>query len=380
MLLQGCGTSGLRSVRSHANPIGPGSDERALSNEVEEEETRLADAGEVYADPSLEEYLERIASTLLPPETKETGALLVRVTVLRDRTLNAFAMPDGRLYVHSGLLARLENEAQLAAVLGHEVAHVTGRHALRVPWHAPSRAIAFSESDIWVQPGLPLARLAAVTGYGRRLEREADRQGIERMVAAGYDPRQVPRMLARLETDQGPHEGESFFWGNRRCLEDRMRTVTEWLRTRYGDLDTRHLVRHTVEFAQRTRLVLRENAALDIRAGRFGLARDELARVLALAPEDPVANLYRGEVYRLEAQRATDTGDEKALLARARQAYERAAALDPAYAAPFRQLGFLYYQGNDNDNATAAFRKYLSLKPDAPDARRIEEYVIELSR
>ena len=73
-------------------------------------------------------------------------------------------------------------------------------------------------------------------------------------------------------------------------------------------------------------------------------------------------------------------GQRDALLAQAREAYERAALLDPAYPDPFRQLGFLYYQSKENDKAMEAFRKYLALRPDAPDARRVEEYVVELDR
>lgn len=379
-LLQGCATSGVPPSGSRGNPFLPGSDERALWSQAEQEEAQLDETGEIYADPSLEEYLERIAATLLPPEVKDARALVVRVTVLRDPTLNAFAMPNGRLYIHSGLLARVENEAQLAAVLGHELAHVTDRHALRVPRDARGQGIAFTESDIWIRPGLRLAALAAASGYGCDLEREADREGIERMVAAGYDPSEVPRMLERLEAGHDSSKGKAFFWGNHARLEERITTTTELLRTRYRGLDTRRLVQNTEEFARHTRLVVRENAALDIRAGRFGLAREQLGRVLTLAPEDPVAHLLQGDLYRLEAQRARRVGDEKPLLAEARQAYERAAALDPAYADPFRQLGFLYYQSKENDKATAAFREYLSLRPDAPDARRIKEYVVELGR
>ncbi|PYM51115.1 MAG: hypothetical protein DME14_03735, partial [Candidatus Rokuibacteriota bacterium] len=58
----------------------------------------------------------------------------------------------------------------------------------------------------------------------------------------------------------------------------------------------------------------------------------------------------------------------------------RSADLDPAFPDPFRQLGFLYYQQKDTERAREAFRKYLALKPDAPDAKRIREYLVELER
>jgi tetratricopeptide (TPR) repeat protein len=126
--------------------------------------------------------------------------------------------------------------------------------------------------------------------------------------------------------------------------------------------------------------VAREHAAEDIRAWRFGPAKEELDRVLAVTPNDPVAHLYYGELCRLEAQHAGRPEDRTPLLEQARQAYERAAALDPAYPDPFRQLGFLYYQSGNTEKAKDAFRKYLALKPDAPDARRVTEYLEALDR
>ena len=124
----------------------------------------------------------------------------------------------------------------------------------------------------------------------------------------------------------------------------------------------------------------REHAAQDIRAWRFSIAKDELDRVLAVTPNDPVAHLYYGELYRLEAQHAERPEERAPLLEQARQAYERAAALDSAYADPFRQLGLLYFQSRDTEKAKEAFRKYLALKPDAPDAQRVMEYLDALDR
>jgi tetratricopeptide (TPR) repeat protein len=126
--------------------------------------------------------------------------------------------------------------------------------------------------------------------------------------------------------------------------------------------------------------VAREHAALDIRAWRFGIAKEELDRVLAATPNDPVAHLYYGELYRLQAQHTGRPEDRAPLLEQARQAYERAVALDPVYPDPFRQLGLLYYQSRNTEQAQDAFRKYLALKPDAPDARRIMEYLDALDR
>ena len=128
------------------------------------------------------------------------------------------------------------------------------------------------------------------------------------------------------------------------------------------------------------RPVIRENAQLDIRAGRFEVAQKQLDRVLAITPKDPIAHLYQGDLYRLRAQRARSTVDKAEHARKALASYERSTELDPELAEPHRQLGLLYYQEKDTSRAKEAFQRYLALKPDAPDARRIKEYIVELDR
>ncbi|MBI2529321.1 MAG: tetratricopeptide repeat protein [Candidatus Rokubacteria bacterium] len=349
-------------------PFRPEADERAMWNQAETEEEKLVKAGKIYEDPLLEEYLSGLAARLVPAEIQTAGAPPIRVAVFRDPALNAFAMPNGKVYLHTGLLARVENEAQLAAILGHELTHVTSRHALKFNRDARNK-------------GLPLAFLAAVNGYGRDLEREADLEGMERMVRAGYDPGEAPRVFELLKRDHGDSGRlETFLFGNHPQLEERIATTRELLRTRYAGLDASRLTHDTEEFPLRTRVVVRENAALDIRAGRFGLARAQLDRAVALAPRDPVTHLYYGDLYRLQAQRARRPEERPPLVGQAREAYQRAAGLDPAYPDPFRQLGYLYYQTREIARAREAFQRYLALRPDAPDARRVKEYLAELDR
>jgi predicted Zn-dependent protease len=274
----------------------------------------------------------------------------------------------------------LDNEAQLAAILARETVHLTRQHALRAGRDAPETTPP-PASTLLLAQGLPLTYTAAVTGYGRDLEREADAEGLARMVRAGYDPREAPRAFERLRQESGPPTRlEGFYLGNRARLDERIAGTREWLRARSPDASFEALTKGNEDYALRTRLALRENAALEIRAGRFGLGRSQLDRVLALTPGDPVAHLYYGDLHRLEAQRARRPEDRPPLVQQAREAYERAIALDPAFPDPLRQLGYLYYQTQDNARAREAFERYLALRPDAPDARRVKEYLIELER
>jgi regulator of sirC expression with transglutaminase-like and TPR domain len=202
------------------------------------------------------------------------------------------------------------------------------------------------------------------------------------LVRAGYDPKEAPRvfeLLRRESKDRGSLE--TFFFGSYPRLTERVEDTNQQIKNRYAVAAVAPgTVTNTEEFGLRMRTVVRENARLDIQAGRFTLAAQQLDRVLALTPKDPVAQLYYGDLYRLQAQRARNAADKAGKATKALERYERSAELDPTYPDPFRQLGFLYYQQKENLRAKEAFQKYLALKPDAPDAPRIKEYLVEIDR
>jgi predicted Zn-dependent protease len=406
LLASSCATRNVPPIGQGGQPFRPEADERALWARAEKEEEALLTRARVYDDPLLEEYLARVGDRLLPDEVRAAGGPGFRFGVLRDPTLNAFAMPNGRIYIHTGLLSRLENEAQLAVILGHEMTHVTHRHALRFVRDARNKQVLYTVLGIAASIGvaaaagaraergdrvgaavlsqtanavlglgLQLAALASINGYGRDLEREADAEGMDRLVKAGYDPAEAPKVF-RLLRDESGERGASH-----PRLEERIESTEALLRTRYAAQAGRpDRIRNTEDFDLRLRTVVRENALLDIRAGRFALARRQLDRVLAVTPRDPTAHLYYGDLHRLLAQRARTPEEKDAEAARALERYEQAAALDPTFPDPFRQMGLLYYQQKQPARAREAFERYLALRPDAPDARRIREYLLELDR
>jgi len=407
MLATACATTKLPPMGAGYKPEA---DERALWTKAEKEEQALLKKAKPYDDPMLEEYLARIGDRLLPDEVRESGGPGFKFGVMSDPTLNAFAMPNGRIYVHTGLLSKLDNEAQLATILGHEMTHVTHRHALRFQRDAQNKQIWYTVAAVGLSIGiaaaagsraksgdyiggavisqtanavlglgLQLAAIASITGYGRDLEREADAEGLDRLVKAGYDPKEAPRVFELLKKDSGDRGSlETFFFGSHPKLQERIDTTNELVRTKYAAAVEPTALRDSEDFQLRMRTVVRDNAQLDIRAGRFALAQQQLDRVLALTPKDPLSHVYQGDLHRLRAQRARSVDDKNELAQKALASYERAAELDPALPEPHRQLGLLYYQQKDAAAAKAAFEKYLALKPDAPDAERVAEYLAEL--
>src|SRR5216117_4064047 len=413
LLTSSCASRSVPPMGADGKPFKPESDELRLWAQAEKEEEQLQKKAKPYDDPLLDEYLGKIGDKLLPDEVRAAGGPGFRFGVIRDPTLNAFAMPNGRIYIHTGLLSRLDNEAQLAMIVGHEMTHVTNRHALSFTRDAQNKQILFTvlaiaasigvavaagsragsgdyiggavlsqTANVVLGLGLQLAAIAAINGYGRDLEREADAGGMENLVRAGYDPKEAPKVFQLLQAESKDRGSlETFFFGSHPKLQERIDTTTELVNTRYAAAAAApDAVKTTEEFGLRMRTVVRENALLDIRAGRFKLAQAQLDRVAAITPKDPTLHLYYGDLYRLQSQRARSVADKDDFARKALEHYERSADLDPAFPDPFRQLGFLYYQQKDTDRAREAFRKYLALKPDAPDAKRIREYLVELER
>ncbi len=397
-------------------PVGAGpafqpeNDERELWLQAQAEERKLRDKATLYQDPILESYLNDVALRLAPPGIRDQEAIRIRVFAIKDPALNAFTYPTGSIYLHTGLLARLENEAQLAVVVSHEMTHATHRHALEFQRSARNKMIGFSIAslvgsimvadaagkkaekgdysgayvlnqigNIMVGLGLELGFLAAVNGFGRELEREADEVGLERVAAAGYDPRQAPRVFELLKDDHGDdRKMEVFFFGSHPRLDERIADMKELVASRYGEAAGAEGVSDTREFRMRTRVLVRDDAAENIRIGRLGTAEAGLGKVLDLTPNDPVAHFLTGQIAEKRAAEAKDRARADRFEDEALQAYEEAVRLDPPYADPHRAIGVLRYKSADTEGALRAFRRYLELKPDAPDAQQVKDYILEL--
>ena len=406
----GCLTTSVPPVGAEGGTFTPANDERRLWDQAKEEERKLRDKAAIYQDPLLEDYLNQVASRLAPPEMQGQEAIRLRVYTIRDPSLNAFTYPTGSIYVHTGLLARLENEAQLAVVLAHEETHATHRHALEFERSARNKSIGFSIAalaasivlaqqagvraehgdwsgayvinqvgNIMVGLGLQLGFMAAVNGFGRELERQADEVGLERAVASGYDPNQAPRVFEILKDDRGDdRKMEVFFFGSHPRLDERIADMKELLSTRYSGVGGAERTTDTHDFRMRMRVLVRDDAAENLRLGRLGGAEAEIGRVLDLTPNDPVAHYLTGQIAEKRAADAKDRAVIDRQLDKAVEAYEEASRLDPHYADPYRALGIIRYKAGDKDGALKAFHRYLELRPDAPDAQQIRDYVLEL--
>ncbi|HNR11896.1 MAG TPA: M48 family metalloprotease [Thermodesulfobacteriota bacterium] len=164
--------------------------------------------GGLYDDQELQRYVYRIGQALA--KNSDRSYLQYHFYVIDSPILNAFALPGGYIYITRGLLAEIENEAQLAGVLGHEIGHVAARHsAIQL-----SEALGYQMLTVAAMAApnagemLPVVATLSQTmmlGYSREREFQADSMGLTYMFRSGYDPLEMSNFLYQLSRKgQGP--------------------------------------------------------------------------------------------------------------------------------------------------------------------------------
>jgi len=156
----------------------------------------------IYDDRELQRYVSDVGLEIA--RTSHRPNLPWSFTIVDSPAINAFALPGGYVYVTRGILAYLDDESELAGVLGHEIGHVTARHAAQAYTRQAEANLGLNILSIFVPSTRPFADLGAsglgvlFLRNGREAELEADRLGVEYGSGAGFDPTGVPRFLSTL--------------------------------------------------------------------------------------------------------------------------------------------------------------------------------------
>ncbi len=154
------------------------------------------------SDP-LVRYVDEVGQRLAAVSDRPN--LFYRFHVVDDPTINAFALPGGYIYIHRGLLVHLNSEAELAAVLGHEIGHVTARHAVKRYTQAQAYRLGMAITSIFVPIPMAMGQisdliaLAVIQGYGREAELQSDELSLKYLARAGYDPHATIGILETLK-------------------------------------------------------------------------------------------------------------------------------------------------------------------------------------
>ena len=200
VLLAGC--AGTPSAR-HAglSPPKPAHTEMAPAT-LREHNRILASYGGVYQNARLQRMIEATVNRLVA--ASERPDLKYHVTILNSPAINAFALPNGQLYVTRGLIALANDKAELASVLAHEMGHVIARHAaIREDQARQAAIISHVVNDVLSDPQVGALALAksklALASFSRAQEFEADGIGVSISARAGFDPYGASRMLADMQ-------------------------------------------------------------------------------------------------------------------------------------------------------------------------------------
>jgi len=377
LIFQGCATTNLAPISKN---FMSEDDEKRLWARSEEEEDVLDKSGLIYGDEELESYLNEVAAKLVSPDTVEH--IPIKIKVIKNNQLNAFAFPNGVIYIHTGILARMENEAQLATLIAHEMVHSTHRHMLKQFRDIKNKTAFLSTLQVAIG-GLgggvgdlatllgTLGTMAAVSGYSKGLETEADMEGLKAIVAAGYDFNEAPKLFMHLKKEIEEEKiQEPFFFGTHPRIKERIKNYESFINEQYsgqkGGIINREL------FLEKIKDVIFDNAKLDLSAGRFNIAKNGVDKYLGLNPDDAKAYCLLGEIFRQKGEE----GD----MEKAREYYQKAISNDPVYPESYKGMGLIFFKQGEKIKAEDYLEQYLSLSEDASDRGYIEEYIKQCNK
>lgn len=178
-----------------------------MANEIARTETSLD-------DPEWQAYLKEVGQRIV--SVCDRRDIEYHFTVIESDQVNAFAAPGGFVYFYTGLLREMNSEAELAAVMAHEISHVVGRHGVKRLQAGLGVAMAYQlvfggeNASKALDAAIGLGMGLVFSGYSRNSEREADNFGIHYMVMAGYNPQGAVDMFQTLARLGGERSGSVY--------------------------------------------------------------------------------------------------------------------------------------------------------------------------
>lgn len=340
-------------------------DEGGLWALMDREETKLRRSSFVVRDAAWREYVGALACKLGGEHCADTRVYTVRVPLF-----NAQMAPNGMMQIWTGLLLRVENEAQLVSVLGHEIGHYLQRHSLERLRDAQAKSAFATLMAPFGLVGLvgQLAAMGSALSFSREHEREADRIGLALMRKSGHDPREAAKVWANIRTELSAGPGgdptkRSVFWATHPGIDERQQVLEQAAENSSGFVGE-------AEYQARIEPLLWE------------LLEDELKRAqydesIVLFDRHCKRRSQRGDLrwFLGEARRLRGQGDD---VAQALADCEAALALDKPPAQAHRSIGLIHRQQGRKEEAVAAFERYVQAAPGAPDAGLVRSYISEL--
>ena len=341
--------------------------------ELQDYEKKIQRSALLVKDRQLNAYVKNAACRVAGDYCND-----LRVYIIRNPYFNASMTANGVMQVWTGLLLRVSSEDELAAVLGHELAHYTQLHTLERLHSIRDSMTTGSVLDfgLILLTGVPLpvgqlVAVANVMAFSREQEEEADLLGVKFMAQAGYDPSAAVRvwnMIVEEEENAAVKSGEpGFFSKTHPSTDDRIEKLETFIKEGYPELsiDPEGQRRH-VEILNQNYMTLMED---QLDTNRFGRTEAMLRDHQKMGVDANMIDFFRGEMYR---QR-----NEKNDVKQAKESYRRAVQGERPVAEAYHNLGYIYLKEGSMSEAKYNFTKYLELKPDSDDRAMIEYYLQE---
>jgi len=189
-------------------------------------------------DPFLLEYVNKVGKRLANSQEARASGFPFTFEVVADPSINAFALPGGPMFINTGLLKAVDNEAQLAGVMGHEMSHVILRHGtnqasksklIELPAILGSQIAGGSVAGQLAQLGIGLGANSVLLKFSRTAESQADITGSHLMAEAGYNPVEMARFFEKLQAQGG--QGVPQFFSDHPNPDNRQHAIEAEART-----------------------------------------------------------------------------------------------------------------------------------------------------
>lgn len=362
-------------------------DEQHLWDIASGHENNIGNEGRLIRDRQMEAYLESIADRLLQGRLEHLD-IEVDFIVVQNNVLSAWVYPYGTVAVNTGLLTGMENEAQLAAILAHELSHFMQRHSYRElisdkRQSAVGKGLGFlATAALAASTGTVDTSLMKVgglwtdlvtSGYSRKNEHIADAEGLQMMATANYDQQQAVHAFEVLKQNSAYGVlSPALLWSSHPTLDDRLDNLRKAVAKAQRRKDyVAGEVPESLAYYRSIAPALLRTGAQDLQEGYFERARVAFQKYAQARPADAQGHYLVGEAIR---RQAPDGPDFAARIT----AYTAAVEADPDYALAYKEIGMAHRQQGNSVEARAALDKYLSLAPDAVDAGIIRWYLASL--
>ena len=355
--------------------------------------------GMIYSKPEIDSYLTRVKNRLLTSDVRVQNA--IQIYVLRSPAANAMALPNGNIYIYSGLFSYLETEDQLAAVLAHEIAHVTERHSVKSLVDRKNTLVGAHIADL-LTGGLGLVYFPAISSlmaYSREIESEADENGLKVLQAAEYNPAAMRELLEIFKSLPGAKNRGFSAYSSHPTQDLRIQQINKQISAnKYSKVESSR----PDEFSISKGSLMKKNVNMRLRSRHYKRALDIIDKTEKYYTEEGVVSFYRAEAYLGMMKHPEDAAIEKYWIETgkfkkknkyltvfledkeknrnlAEKLYKEAINLDKPYVVAMKRLGEVNKIKNNKALALQWYEKYLSVSPDAPDRKSVEREIQRLN-